>query len=147
MSNAKKFGMSVALVLATILGAFVFAVSRGYLDSGLFEVQQTDWSPSGKVAMLAKRSDHQAMRSDEYFVLIADHIFSASEVRDAFYRNREVFNASSTCLSIRWSDPHNLTVSCHDGSLDADHINFQRPNAGDIKVTYINIPGIRRGVK
>ena len=41
--------------------AAAFALFRGYFDHGLFEVKQTDWSSSGKVAIVAERSDHQAL--------------------------------------------------------------------------------------
>jgi hypothetical protein len=97
--------------------------------------------------MLAERSDHQALRSNEFFVLIGDHVFSPSEVRDAFYRQHAVFNASSDCLSVCWSDPRNLTISCINGSLEASEINFQRVHVGEITITYVNIPDINRGVK
>jgi|SRR5580658_1076770 hypothetical protein len=147
MSRVKKVRVSVACTLGIALVAITFALSRGYFDHGLFEVKQTDWSPSGQVAMLAERSDHQALRSDEYFVLIGNHVFSPTEVRDAFYGRREVFNAASDCLSVHWSDPHNLTVSCCDGSLNASQINFQRLHTEDITITYVNIPDINRGKK
>jgi hypothetical protein len=147
MNRVKKVGISVAssLGIASIVSAL--ALSCGYFDHGLFEIKQTDQSKSGQVAMLAERSDHRALRSDQYFVLIGDHVFSPTEVRDAFYKHREVFNASSDCLGVRWSDPHNLTVSCLNGALEASQINFQRVHAGDITIAYVNIPDINRGKK
>ena len=53
--------LCVALVAAT------FALFNGYFDHGLFEIKQTEWSSSGNVTILAKRSDHQALSSDVYF--------------------------------------------------------------------------------
>ena len=145
MNRAKKVGVSVAGVLGFALMVATFVLSCGYFDNGLFEVKQTDWSQSGQVAMLAERSDPKALRSDEYFVLVGDHVFSPTELRDAFYGRREVFNAASDCLSVRWNTPSNLTVSCRDGSLDASHINLERRQTGDITITYVNIPDIAGG--
>jgi hypothetical protein len=147
MSSAKKAGVGVASALGIALIVATFAFSCGHFDNGLFEVKQTDWSQSGQVAMLAERSDHQALRSDEYFVLIGDHVFSPTELRDAFYGRREVFSAAGDCLSVRWSAARNLTVSCRDGSLDASHINLQRRRTRDVTITYVNIPDINRGKK
>ena len=147
MNGLKKAGVSVAGTLGLAMVVATFALSRGYFDHGLFDVKQTDWSKSGLVAMLAECSDHQALRSNEFFVLIGDHVFSPSEVRDAFYRQHAVFNASSDCLSVCWSEPRILTISCINGSLEASEINFQRVHAGEITIMYVNIPDINRGVK
>ena len=128
--------------------AATFALFRGYFDHGLFEVKQTDWSSSGKVAILAERSDHQALSSSVYFVLIGDHVFSPTELRTAYYRDHGIFAAATDCLSVRWTDPHNLTVSCRGESLDASRIeNVQQHQDGDVKITYVNIPAINRSGK
>jgi hypothetical protein len=145
MNSAVKITVGALCVVAVALGTASFPLFRGYLDRGLFEVKQTDWSSSGKVAILAERSDHQALRSNVYFVLIANRVLSATELQSAYYRPHVdvIFAAASDCPQIRWSDPHNLVVSCSDGSLDQGHINnVQQHQSGDVRIAYVNIPDI-----
>jgi hypothetical protein len=40
------------------------------------------------------------MNSDIYFVLVGDHVFSASEMRRAYYSGDVVFAAANDCLSV-----------------------------------------------
>jgi hypothetical protein len=148
MNRVNKVGVSVACALGIGLVVATFALFHGYFDHGLFEIKQTDWSSSGNVAILAKRSDHQALSSDVYFVVIGNHMFSATELRNAYYGPHVIFAAASDCLRIRWNDPHNLTVSCHDGLLDTSRIeNIQQHQSGDVAIVYVNIPDINRGKK
>jgi hypothetical protein len=146
MNRVKKVGVSVACALGISLVGATFALFRGYFDRGLFEVKQTDWSSSGKVAILAERSDHQALNSDVYFVVIGDHVSSPTELRAAYHRNQRIFAAASDCLSVRWTDAHNLSVSCRGEPLDANQIeNVQQHQSGDVAVIYVNIADIKRG--
>ena len=82
--------------------------------------------PRARVAVVAERSDREALSSYVYFVLVGDHVFSPSELRAAYYRHRVVFAAASDCVSVRWSDTHNLTVMCGNGAIDAEHIELQQ---------------------
>jgi hypothetical protein len=146
MNRAQKVAVGAVCALCIALVAATFALFHGYFDHGLFEIKQTDWSSSGRVALLAKRFDHQALSSDVYFVVIGNHMFSATELRNAYHGPRVIFSAASDCLRIRWNDPHNLTVSCHDGLLDTSHIeNIKQHQSGDVAIAYVNIPDINRG--
>lgn len=148
MSNAERIAVAALCALGLALMTATFALFHGYFDHGLFEVKQTDRSTSGHVAVLAKRSDHQALSSDVYFVLIEDHVPSATELLNAYHGPRVIFAAASDCLRIRWGDPHTLAVSCHGGSLDAGHIeNVQQHQSGDVTITYANIPAYQSTLK
>jgi hypothetical protein len=142
MSKRKKAlaGGMCALGVALLLA--VFALFRGYFDQGRFEVKEATWTPSGpaRVALVAERSDHQALSSDVYFVLIGDHVFSPTELRIAYYSQHALFAAASDCLSARWADPHNLAVMCRDGVVDSNHIEVRKRQVGDVAITYVNIP-------
>lgn len=128
-------GLSVALVAA----ASTFALFHGYFDHGQFEIKETNWSPSARVAMVAERSDHEALGGLDYFVLIGDHVFSPTELRFAYHSDDVAFAAADNCLGVRWIDSHNLEVMCRDRSLDSGHINVRKRRVGDIEITYVNI--------
>jgi hypothetical protein len=74
--------LGVVLLMGALLATGWYALFHGYFDPGLFEIKQVEWSSSTprRVAVVAKRSDHQAMSSDIYFVIIADHVFSPGRV-------------------------------------------------------------------
>src|SRR5215472_4391428 len=119
----------------------VYALFHGYLDHGLFEVKQVEWSPSAprRVAIVAERSDHQAMSSNVYFVLVAGHVLSATELRRAYHSDDVVFAAASPCLNVSWKDPSQLVVSCPNGTIDSAHIDVRKPAADNVAITYVNI--------
>ena len=132
-------GSLVFCALVSPLVLDMLALLVGYFDEGKFEVKQAQRF-SGRVAMVAERSDHEAMSSDTYFVLIGNHIFSPHELWAAYYQQREVFSAAAgDCgLSVQWSDVHTLALSC-ENALDSDHIRSQKHRTGDTSVRYINI--------
>jgi hypothetical protein len=131
-------------IVAGLVGA-TYALFHGYFDSGLFEIKETQWSPSGQVAMVAKRSDHQALNSDVYFVLVADHVFDTTELRHSYHSGRPDFAAANDCLRVSWSGPHNLVVTCRDTVVTAREIEHQRWKAGNIAIDYVNIPAVPAG--
>lgn len=141
MSRMVKIGGLVLAVGLLMGGGLLYALFHGYFDHGLFEVKQVAWSPSAprRVAIVAERSDHEAMSSYVYFVLIADHVFSATELRRAYYSDDVVFAAASPCLNASWNDPHQLTVSCRNGTIDSAHINVRKLTADNVAITYVNI--------
>jgi len=55
----------VVLSVGLLMAMGVYALFHGYFDHGLFEVKQVEWSPSAprRVAVVAERSDHEAMSS------------------------------------------------------------------------------------
>jgi hypothetical protein len=59
-----------------VLAVGWYALFHGYFDHGQFEIKQFQWSSTGQVAMLAERSDHEALGGLEYYVLIGNHLFT-----------------------------------------------------------------------
>jgi hypothetical protein len=118
----------------------VFALFHGYFDHGQFDVEQREWSSSKQLAVVARRSDHEALSGDQFFVLVGDHTFSAHDLRQAYYNNGIVFRASSNCLIIHWIDVHKLLVTCSDRSIAADQIAVQRDQVGNVEILYEGIP-------
>jgi hypothetical protein len=129
--------LSVGLLMATV----VYALFHGYFDHGLFEIKQVEWSSSAprRVAVVAERSDHEAMSSDVYFVLVGDHVFSPTELRHAYHSDDVIFAAASDCLNVSWRDSHHLILYCRNGAIDSAHINARKPRTDDIEITYVNI--------
>ena len=140
MSKSKKVLVGIVCVLGAALVVLGCGLFRGHFDRGQFEVKETSRSSSTRLAMVAERSDHEAMSSYVYFVLIGDHVFSPTELRSAYHSDHVIFAATSDCLSVRWSDPHNLTIMCDKGSIDAGHIEVQLRRAGDVVISFVNIP-------
>src|ERR1700728_5130036 len=114
-----------ALSCAVILIAVLYALFHGYLDRGRFEIRQSELSSTGRVAVVVNRSDRQAMSSYIQFILIGDHLFSASELPREYHSNRVVFAAAADCLELRWDGPKHLVVTCEGSSIDVDRINSQ----------------------
>jgi hypothetical protein len=140
-SKLTKIGFGVTLLVGVLLVAAICGLFHGYFDHGLFEIKQVDWSPSAprRVAVVAERSDHAAMSGYTYFVLVGDHVFSASEMRRAYYSDDVVFAAANDCLSVRWTDPDRVTVSCRSGTIDAAQIDVRKTRADGVAITYVNI--------
>jgi hypothetical protein len=130
------------LICTSGLALFVIACQlfRGDFDHGRFEVKETTRSSLGRIAMIARRSDDEAMNGDQYFVLLGDHVFSPNELRSAYYGRRVLFRSKDDCISIGWSGSNNLTVTCREGSISPNDIAVQSRNDGDVGVSYVNIP-------
>ena len=139
MSKSTRVAVAVVCALGVALVATALALFHGYFDHGQFVVKETNWSSSRRVAIVAERSDDEAMNGDQYFVLIGDHVFSPSELRAAYYGHRVIFATDSDCLGVRWRDPNNLTVLCRKGFIDKSHIELQIRQAGDVTITYETI--------
>jgi hypothetical protein len=143
--------MKIDVVVGTILGVVLFiggllatgwyALFHGYFDHGLFEIKQVEWSPSRPqwVAVVAERSDHEALSSNVYFVLIGKHVFSPAELRRAYHSDDVVFAAAGDCLNVTWKDERHLIVSCRDRIIDQQHIDVRKPRAAGVEITYVNI--------
>ena len=134
--------VSLAGVWATVAilaMVYLYALFHGYFDHGQFEIKQFQWSSAGQVAMLAERSDNQALGGLEDYVLIGDHLFTPAELRRAYYSDAVVFNALSDCLSLRWDSPNRLAITCSGSTVDRGHINAQKRQIGNIAVSYENI--------
>ena len=119
--------------------ACLYALFQGYFDHGQFEIKQSQRSSANQIAMIAERSDHEALGGLEYYVLIGDHLFNPAELRQAYYSKTVIFDACSDCLTIRWDDPDRLVIRCNGSIMDKNHINAQKQQIGDISIAYENI--------
>jgi hypothetical protein len=133
--------ISIILSVGVALAIGWYMLFHGYFDHGLFEVKQAEWSPSPqrRVAVVAERSDHEALGGLEFFVLINDHVPSPTELRFANHSDGVIFSAESNCLSVSWMDSHHLLISCRDGTIDSAQINVRKERADDVSIAYLNI--------
>lgn len=122
------------------MGIFLYGLFHGYFDHGRFEVRQIQLSSAKQVAMIAERSDQQALSSDTYFVLIGDHVFSPSELRRGYHSGSVVFAAADSCLNLHWQGPTTLVIACDGKSLTREHIDVEENQSRGIRVLYDNIP-------
>ena len=126
-------------VIAIFAMAFLHGLFHGYFDHGQFEIKQVQWSSTNQVAMLAERSDDEALGGLEYYVLIGNHLFTPAELRHALYSNAVVFDAASNCLGLHWDGPNRLIIKCNGSTIDRDHINVQRRQIDNVAISYENI--------
>jgi len=136
-----RIGLGVIFLLGLLLAITVYALFHGYFDHGLFEIKHVEWSssPPRRVAVVAERSDNDALGGYEFFVLINDHIPSPTELRFANHSDDVIFSGASDCLSVSWVDSHHLVISCRNGAIDSAHINVRKERADGVAVTYVNI--------
>ena len=126
--------IGMALVIVTEL------LFHGYFDPGLFQIKSVQWSSSKRVVVVAERSDHQALNSDVYFVLIGDHVFSPTELRHAYHSAARIFAADGKCVTVHWQSPSKLVVTCSDSSISRGDIDTQTNKRDGVAISYVNIP-------
>ena len=127
-------------VAIAVLIVAVFLLLHGYFDRARFEVLRTTRYPSNQIALIAKRSDKQAMNNDQVFVVIADHVSTPDELRHAYYYDGVVFRAGSDCLTARWISQTQLLIGCAAADIDSGSIAVEKKQASSISVSYANIP-------
>lgn len=141
MRNGSKI-VVIIVGLILILGVgLLYGLFHGYFDHGQFEVKQVQWSPAKQAAMVAERSDQQALSGYTYFVLIGDHVFSPSELRHEYHSSAVVFAAADSCLNLHWQGPTKLVIACNGHSMAREHIDVEKNQSGGIAIHYDNIPG------
>ncbi len=140
MMKTTRISLFILFVVAVSLGTATYALFHGYFDHGQFEIKQVQWSSSKQVAIVAERSDQEALSGYTYFVLIGNHLFSPVELRHAYHSNAVVFAVASSCLALHWESPSKLVVSCNGSTVEADHIDVQKRQSGGVTVSYENIP-------
>jgi hypothetical protein len=141
VSSMLKIWLGILIFVLVVLAVGWYALFHGYFDHGLFEIKQVEWSSSTprRVAVVAERSDHEALGGLEFFVLINDHVPSPTELRFANHSDHVIFSAASDCLSVSWMDSDHLLISCRDGTIDSAHINVRKERADDVSIAYVNI--------
>jgi hypothetical protein len=138
MKTAQKVTLAIGL-MAVLATAAVYALFYGYFDRGHYEVLHTEISPTGKVAIVAQRSDDQALGGLEYFLVIGDHIYSPRELRHALYSRGVVFSAGMNCFTASWDSATQLTVDCHNDTIPAGEINIELHQFQGTTILYKNI--------
>jgi hypothetical protein len=139
MTRFLRISLAGAGAVAILAMASLYALFHGYFDHGEFEIKQFQWSSANQVAMLAERSDHEALGGLEYYVLIGNHLFTPDELRHGYHSDAVVFSASENYLTLRWEGPNRLIIGCNGPTLGRDDINAQRQQVGNIAVSYENI--------
>jgi hypothetical protein len=139
MTHFLRIALVGAGAVAIIATASFYGLFHGYFDHSQFEIKQFQWSSANQVAMVAERSDREALGGLEYYVLVGNHLFTPVELRHAYYSGAVVFNASSDCLILHWDGPNRLTIGCNGSTVDRNHINVQRQRTGNVAVAYENI--------
>jgi hypothetical protein len=139
MTRFSKISLVGVGIVAILVMAYLYALLHGYFDRGHFEIRQSQWLSTNQVAMVAERSDHEALGGLEYYVLIGNHLFAPAELRHAYYSSAVVLNASTDCLTLRWDGPNRLIIRCNGSTVDKNHINAQRQQMGNISIAYENI--------
>lgn len=61
MTQVSKISLVVLTIVAILAMASLYGLFHGYFDHGQFEIKQFQWSSAKQVAMLAERSDRQAL--------------------------------------------------------------------------------------
>lgn len=139
MTHFYKISLIAVVAAAVLAAAVLYGLFHGYFDHGQFGIKQFQWSSRNQVAMLAERSDREALGGLEFYVLIGNHLFTPDELRHAYYSKAVVFNTSSDCLTLHWDNPNRLTIRCNGPAIERDKINDQKQQIGNITITYENI--------
>ena len=134
----KTATVAVVACAAVSIALGGYGLFYGYFDTGRFEVKDTQRSGS-RIAVVAERSDDSALGGLTYFVLIGDHEFSPRDLKHAYYSDAVVFDANTSCVSLRWEAPSRLVVTCDGPYLGPEHISVEKPRSGDVAVSYANI--------
>jgi len=127
-----------ALTMA-IAALYLFGY-RGAGSSENLEIVQTEVSSARKIATLVRRSDHQALNGDTYFVFVSDREFSVLELRKKLYAFDPVFRAGRDGLSISWASPQELIIKCLDCGITRDLMEKQRFSQGNVAIRYAGFP-------
>jgi hypothetical protein len=65
------------------------------------------------------------MSGDQYFVFVADHVYSPKELRLALHRSHMIFNTDRDGLKVYCSGPHDLVISCDSCGITKENVNEQ----------------------
>jgi hypothetical protein len=140
MRTIAKITITVVCVAAISLALAIYGLFHGYFDPGQFEIKQVQWSSSKQVAMVAERSDHDALGGLTYFVLIGNHLFSPAELRHAYHSDATIFAAGNNCINLHWEGSGKLVITCNGSTVDSDFIDVQKQQSGNVAISYENIP-------
>ena len=141
MKLTRRILIAIPLVVALCVAAIWIALaSMGILDSGKFEIVQSQKLSSDHIAMLARRSDHTALSGDTYFVVIDSHVYTSQELKKAFYSSRPVFVAGRDGLEIHVFASNVLIIECKDCGITKDLFEKQYFSQDGIVIRYVGFP-------
>ncbi len=141
MKSRRHFLIWTSVVIALCaIGVWLALAFLGILDSGKFEIVQSQKVSEGHIAMLARRSDNTALSGDTYFVVIGSHLYTGRELKRAFYSSRPVFVAGRPGLDIYSATANVLTIECKDCGITKDLIEKQRFSDNSVIVRYVGFP-------
>jgi hypothetical protein len=135
-------GLIAACTTVIVLAFALYGLFHGYFDHGDFSVLSTQRSSSGRFAMVAKRSDNDALNNDEIFVVMGDHIFSPVELRYALHGPSVIFSTDHDCITLKWQDPLHLEISCAGNTISKDEINGEQSHSDNVSIKYVNIADV-----
>ena len=140
MKSISKILM-LLLVLVVLIGAdAAYLLFTGYFDHGKFEIKQTQWSSTHLAAIVAERSDNQALNSDEYSVLLGDHAYSPLGLRKQLHSDAPIFISTDECVSVHWQGPTTLLITCSGHEMAAMHVEYSKSEARGVTIIYEHIP-------
>lgn len=139
-SHERRLIWAFLLIAACAIFGWLTLAFTGVLDSGRFEIMQSATLSSEHIAMLARRSDNTALSGDTYFVVIDNHLYTAKELKRAFYSSRPLFVAGRAGLMIRADARNMLTIECKSCGLTKDMIEKQLPSFDGLTIRYVGFP-------
>ncbi len=139
MKKVKTVAVLVTCGAVTALLSAVYMWFHGAFDPGKFEIKQMQWSSSNHVAVIAERSDQQALGGLTYFVLIGNDSFTPVELRRAYHSDAVVFATTNNCLTLHWQSPNRLVVACNGAYLDQEYIDVEKLQSRGVTISYVNI--------
>ncbi len=98
MNMVQKIAVILGCTVTAVLVITVWALFLGYFDRGNFQVIRVTQSPQNLFAIVAKRSDNEALSGYQYFLLVEDHVLSENQLRHAYYILAFKLQADSTSL-------------------------------------------------
>lgn len=141
MNMVQKIAVILGCTVTAVLVITVWALFHGYFDRGNFQVIRVTQSPQNLFAIVAKRSDNEALSGYQYFLLVEDHVLSENQLRHAYYSNDVIFRSDENCLQVRWNGPNQLVVTSCGQLVQDGQIAVEKNRLGNVQISYENISG------
>jgi hypothetical protein len=139
--NFRKRLLSFCLVaVICAIAVWLVLAFTGILDSGKYEIVQSQTVSPNHIAMLGVRSYNTALTGATWFVVIDNHLYSAKELKAAFYSSRPVFVAGRDGLHIQASGSNVLVIECKGCGITNDLFKKQRFEDDGITIRYVGFP-------
>jgi ABC-type branched-subunit amino acid transport system permease subunit len=140
MNFRKRFLSFCLVAVICAIAVWLVLAFTGVLDSGKFEIVQSETVSPNHIAMLGVRSYNTALTGATWFVVIDNHLYSAKELKKAFYSSRPVFVAGRDGLHVQASGSSVLVIECKGCSITKDLFEKQRFEDDGITIRYVGFP-------